>query len=255
LAGYVANSVGPAIGSAVSLRRHGVSPGRAALLSIIANALGFCGILIWAPIGIVLLSQSGMDRTLPVIGRYGPTAGALLQIIAATLMVAVIHSLASVARSHGRFARLLLGQTPTADEDRPMTLRTNRVLALIPLSAASWLGSVGALYVFLLAMSPDVSPNFGAVVGSAALASVLGSLAFFVPEGLGVSDGMLVVLLTQATGLSATTCIAAALAVRTIDPVTKLSLLGGLTLTAHPAVTRLLDQRIPQKSVATPAAH
>jgi hypothetical protein len=253
LAGYVVNSVGPAIGSAVSLRRHGVSPGRATLLTIMANALGFCGILVWAPIGIVLLSQTGMDRTLPVIGIYGPTAAALVQIMAATLMVFVIHGLASVAGSRNRFARRLLGRVPIADDDRPMKLRTGHVLALIPWSAASWMGGVGALYVILAAMSPGVTPNFGAVVGSAVLASALGSLAFFAPEGLGVSDSTLVILLTHATGLPATTCIAAAVAVRALDPLTKLSLLGGLALTAHPAVARLLDHRIAQELVAIPS--
>jgi glycosyltransferase 2 family protein len=254
LAGYVVNSVGPAIGTAVSLRGHGVSPGRAALLTIMANALGFCGILVWAPIGIVLLSQTGMDRTLPMIGPYGPAAAALVQIVAATVMVLVIHGLASVAGSRNRFARRLLGRVPTSQDDSPLPLKGRQILGLVPWSALSWLGGVGALYVVLAAMSPGIGLNVGAVVGSAALASTLGSLAFFVPEGLGVSDSTLVILLTHATGLPPTTCVAAALAVRTLDPITKLSLLGGLALFARPSATRRLGRLIPHESVASPSA-
>jgi hypothetical protein len=254
LAGYMVNSVGPAIGTAVSLRKYGVSPGRATLLTIIANALGFCGILVWAPIGIVLLSQTGMDRTLPVIGRYGPAAAALVQIVAAILMILVIYGLASVAGSRNRFARRLLGQVPTSQDDSPLPLKGRQILGLVPWSALSWLGGGGALYVVLAAMSPGIHLNVGAVVGSAALASALGSLAFFVPEGLGVSDSTLVILLSQATGLPPTTCIAAALAMRALDPVIKLSLLGGLALFAHPSATRRLGLSIPQEPVANPAA-
>jgi hypothetical protein len=103
-------------------------------------------------------------------------------------------------------------------------------------------------------MSPGIGLNVGAVVGSAALASTLGSLAFFVPEGLGVSDSTLVILLTHATGLPPTTCVAAALAVRTLDPITKLSLLGGLALFARPSATRRLGRLIPHESVASPSA-
>src|SRR5690242_13305700 len=47
LAGYMVNVAGPIVGSAVSLRRHGVCPGRAALLTFLANALGLCGVLVW----------------------------------------------------------------------------------------------------------------------------------------------------------------------------------------------------------------
>ena len=67
-----------------------------------------------------------------------------------------------------------------------------------------------------------------------------GSLAFFAPEGVGVKDGALVALLAHATGLPMTTCMAAALAVRALDPVTKLSLLGVLALRADVVMARLL---------------
>jgi Lysylphosphatidylglycerol synthase TM region len=245
LAGYVVNAVGPAIGSAIVLRRHGVSPGRAAVLTIIANALGFCGILVWAPIGILLLSRTGIDRTLPVIGRYGPLAAALVLLAAAAVMVLVLRALCSIAGSRHRLARRLLGSLPSDGDDQPVTLCSRTVLSLVSWSAGSWVAGVGALYVVLAALSPGVPITPGDVVGSAALAATLGSLAFFVPEGLGVSDGALIVLLTDATGLPTTTCIAAALAMRALDPITKLGLLGLLALSAHPAVARFLAHTIP----------
>jgi hypothetical protein len=251
LAGYVVNSVGPAVGSAMILRRHGVSPGRATLLTVIANALGFCGILVWAPIGLLLLSQTGMDRTLPLIGQHGPIAAALLVLAASAIMVLVLRALTAVAGSRHRLARGLLGRLPADDHDQPATLRTRQVLALIPWSAGSWVAGVGALYVVLTAISPGATVNLADVVGSAVLAATLGSLAFFVPEGLGVSDGVLILLLTHATGLPATSCIAAAVAVRAMDPVTKLSLLGMLALTAHPVVARFLARCIPSDWLCT----
>jgi uncharacterized membrane protein YbhN (UPF0104 family) len=245
LAAFVVNSVGPAVGSAMVLRRHGVSPGRAALLTVIANTLGFCGILVWAPIGLLLLSQTGMDRTLPLIGSHGPLAAALVMLSAGVVMVLVLRALTTVADSRHSLARRLLGGRPADDHDRPSKLRTRQVLALLPWSAGSWVAGVGALYVVLTAMSPGASVNLADVVGAAMLAATLGSLAFFVPEGLGVGDGALVLLLTHATGLPATTCIAAAVAVRALDPMTKLSVLGVLALTAHPAAARFLARCLP----------
>ncbi|MFI5274051.1 MAG: hypothetical protein ACHQ4H_13540 [Ktedonobacterales bacterium] len=72
LGGYLVNAVGPALGCAASLRRHGVSAGRATLLTLIANALGLCGVLVWVPVGLLLLSRTGMDRALPIVGTRGP---------------------------------------------------------------------------------------------------------------------------------------------------------------------------------------
>ena len=56
------------------LKRHGICATRAVLLTVIGNALGFSGVLIWAPVGLLLLSQTGMDRTLPLLGHYVPRA-------------------------------------------------------------------------------------------------------------------------------------------------------------------------------------
>ncbi len=229
LGGYVLNSVGPALGSAASLRKHGVSPGRAALLTLMANALGFCGILVWTPLGLPVLARTGVDHSLPVIGGQGPLAVSLVLLGLAAVMLFVLRALTSASASRSRLARALLGSVPGRDCDGPR-LSARHLLAIVPWSAASWVMGVGALYVALSSMSPGVAVGLGTVIGSAALASGLGSLAFFVPEGIGVSESAVAVLLSHATGVPVTTSLAAALTVRALDPLTKLSLLGILAI-------------------------
>jgi hypothetical protein len=238
LAGYVVNIVGPAFGTAICLRRHGVSPGHAVLLTLLANALGFCGILVWAPVGLLLLSRNGMADALPILGHHGPQAAVVILAALGLAMLVVIRTLATTAGSTSRLAHLLLARERTTEYGGPPALRSRQVLALVPYSALSWVVGVGALYVVVTAMSHGVTVTLGAVVGSAVLAAALGSLAFFAPEGVGLKDGALVALLSHATSLPLTTCIVAALAVRALDPVTKLGLLGVLGLIANKLVAR-----------------
>ena len=237
LGGYVMNSVGPAIGSAASLRQYGVSPGRATLLTLMANALGFCGILIWVPLGLVLLARTGVDRSLPVIGGQGPLATVLALTVMVVAMLFVLTALASASTSRNRLARLLLGQMPGGDGNA-LPLCSRHLIALVPWSAASWVVGVGSLYAVLSAMAPGTPVSLVTVVGAAALASGLGSLAFFVPEGVGVSESTVAVLLAHATGLSISTSLAAALAVRALDPLTKVGLLGVVSIGRLPVSVR-----------------
>jgi hypothetical protein len=58
LASYAVSVVGSAAGSSMVLGRHGLSLHRATLVALIANRLGFCGVLVWAPMGLFLLAQS-----------------------------------------------------------------------------------------------------------------------------------------------------------------------------------------------------
>jgi uncharacterized membrane protein YbhN (UPF0104 family) len=259
LGGYVVNAAGPVLGCAMSLRRHGVCPTRAVLLTLIANALGFCGVLVWAPVGLLLLSRTGMDRALPLLGRHGPTVAALLLGGISVVMLVVLRALVGAPGMGNRLIRRLLRRLPNTSA-HTQTPRYRHVLGLIPWSAGSWLAGALPLYVLLRAMHPAGDFTLGDVIGSAALATALGSLAFFVPEGMGVSDGALVALLTHATGLPVSTCAAAAIALRALDPLTKLSLFFGLALTAHPLAARSLARvraharmRRPQR-VHAPAA-
>jgi uncharacterized membrane protein YbhN (UPF0104 family) len=241
LAGYVVNSVGPVVGTSLSLRRYGVTPGRSALLTLIANALGFCGILVWAPIGLVLLARIGIDPAVPVVNKLGLGAATALLVGMALIMLFVLHALATTAASRQPWIRRLLGHLPTTGSDQGLCLHTRDLLGLVPWTAASWLSGVGALYLVLAAIDPGAGLSPGLVVGAAALASTLGSLAVIVPEGVGVSEGAFAAILVHATTLPLADCLAASVAMRALDPLTKLSLLGLMTVTGNAAVSRRIS--------------
>jgi len=245
LAGFVANVPGSAIGCAVSLRRHGVCPGRAALLSLIANVLGLCSILVWIPVGLLLLSRDGMAQALPFLGHHTMLAAVGLLIGTAIGSVVALQALATAGSLGNRLARRLLRRAPTISPGTT-PIRLHHLLGLIPLAAISWLAGAVALYPVLSALAPDTAINLGDLVGSAALAALLGSLAFFVPSGVGVRDGALVALLMHSTGLPLATCTEAAIVIRAIDPVTKAAMLF-LLATGLPDRLRglLLRLRLP----------
>ena len=142
LGGYLMNSVGPVVGCAASLQAHGVSARRATLLTIIANMLGFCGVLVWAPIGLLVLSRSAGSRTLPILGSGGPVVGAVALLALATGMLLLLYALARASRTHNRLARLLLGPAPDEELRAASPLRCRHLLTLLPWTAASWI--VGA---------------------------------------------------------------------------------------------------------------
>jgi uncharacterized membrane protein YbhN (UPF0104 family) len=229
LAGYVMNTAGSAVGGVMSLRLHGVCPTRAVLLTLIANVLGLCGVLVWAPVGLVLLSRSGMSGDLPLVGHHGAAAAAIALIGLGLVMLAVLWALTAAPEAGGRLLqRIVRSQRDIATDDtsktRP-TLHASQMLALVLWSAASWFAGAMALYVMLGGMGASADVNLADVVGAAALAATFGSLAFFVPAGVGVRDGVLIALLTHATGVPIVMCTAAAITIRALDPLMKVGLL------------------------------
>jgi hypothetical protein len=240
IAGYLVNSVGPVIGTSLSLRRHGVSPARAALLTMLANALGFCGILVWTPVGVLLLARIGIDPSVPIVNRLGLGAVVAALAVMATVMVLAIHALTVSARSGRRLLGRWLKLRPASSGDPDLLLRSKDVLALVPWNAASWLSGVVALYVVLAALAPQAGLNPVMVIGAAALSATLGSLAVVVPEGVGVSEGVLAAVLVHATALPLADCLAASVAMRGMDLLTKAGLLGALSLGNNTAISRRL---------------
>ena len=229
LGGHFVNGAGSAVGCAMILKRHGICPTRAVLLSVMGNALGFSGVLVWAPVGLILLSQTGMDRALPLLGHYGPLAALLSFLALAAAMLVVLRALAAAPRAGNALARRLLGarwaEQLAASTAPAVQLRASTLLGLVPWAAGAWLANTLSLYVLVFALDAGAHAQLGAVVGSAALATTLGSLAFFVPDGMGVRDGALVALLSHSMGVPVATCAAATLLIRAYDPVCKLSLL------------------------------
>jgi hypothetical protein len=206
---------------------------------MLANALGFCGVLIWTPVGLILLSRTGMESALPIVSQHGTATAIVVVVLMAVGMVVVLQALTSATRSHTRLAKLLLGSSHTTDESGAGMVRLKHMSSLVAYSALSWIVGALALYVVLCGLATGSAINLGDVVGAAALAAALGSLAVFAPEGVGVKDGVLVALLTHATGLSLADCVAAAVAVRALDPLTKLVLLFLVALSFGAAWTRL----------------
>jgi hypothetical protein len=225
VAGYLANAAGSIVGTAVILRRHGIRPGRVALITLLANALGFCALLVLAPLSVLLFIRSDMRMPLPIIGRHGVIALVIIYILLGAVMLLVLQALATAPRTCNALARRVLGGTP-AVQGTPIALR--QVLALVPWSAAAWVSSALAVFVLLSALHPDAAHRPLMILGSMALASTLGALAFFVPEGLGVREGVLLTLLAHSAGLPVIQTAITIIAMRALDPLTKLSLLLAL---------------------------
>ncbi len=240
LAGHLVNTAGSALGTAVCLKRHGVCASSALLLSLIADALGFWGLLVWTPLGLLLLSRGGIDTGLPLIGRHGPLVAALALAILMVAMFEILRALAAAGRSGSQLARKVLGVLPgrrfgAFNAPPAPTLRLRRLLALVPWSAMAWFAGTLSFYVLLEALNPGKSVSATDVIGAYAIATALGALAFFVPDGMGVRDGILVALLAKSTGLPLASCAATAVASRALDPVLKLAML--LVVSALPTWT------------------
>jgi uncharacterized protein (TIRG00374 family) len=241
LAGAVGTIAGSALGAILLLRRQGLAAGPAAVIVLIANALGFCGILVWTPLGWYLLRQARMRVPLPILGYHDAFAVAVLLVGLAAGMILFFYIVLGmgsgeipllrllrqlVRRTHlqeSRLARLsstFIGTGLHSTDDTKVKPRVSQVLRLIPYTAGAWLAGVIALWVILASLSGTV-PSLMAVLGSVALASVLGSLFIVVPSGLGVTDSALVLLLVHSTGISGTTCVFADGAMRVMDFVTR----------------------------------
>lgn len=225
LAAMIANVPGAAVGSAVSLRRHGVCPGRAVLLSIIANLLGFCSILVWVPVGILLLMRPGMANAVPLLGKHAGSTVAIVMVCAVAASLVALKALTGADKVGSKLGRRLLRKAPISEPNGKPALQFRHLLRLVPGVGVSWLAGALALYAILSALAADSPVNLGDVVGSAALAAMLGSIAFFLPSGVGVRDGVLIALLVHSTGLSFATCTEAAIAIRFMDPVAKIGIL------------------------------
>jgi uncharacterized membrane protein YbhN (UPF0104 family) len=229
LASYVGNAAGSAVGGVVYLRRRGVQPGRAAIVVLMANALGLFGVLVWAPIGLLLVSRPEMRDALPLVGGHDLAAVTWAFAGLGACMVASLWLLVSADRKAGAIARRFCGKmvcSARAEADRGgARLGLSGTLCLVPWSAAAWFTGTLVLFALLVGLDPSIDINLMDVLGASAVAAAVGSLAFFVPSGVGVRDGALIVLLSHSTGIPTPTCAAAVLALRALDPTSKLAIM------------------------------
>jgi hypothetical protein len=231
---------GPAIGGAMVLRRHGIGPRRAVFATLLANILGFGGVLVWTPLGMAELLRGGTGIQLP------PSAGRWPIAVAGVVALTLIAGWVSLRWPGGRrrsVRRLLERHTALGLGG----LRVRTLLALLPWAVVAWLVGALALYTLLAGESLHGPINPVEVIGAAALATTFGSLAFFVPAGIGIRDGAMITLLIHGAGLSLATCAGAVLAIRAIDLLTKAGVLLALRVTAW-------QERVPAASDSHQAA-
>ena len=210
-----------------------------------------------------------MREPLPILGSHDASAVAVLlvglaageilflyillgvggrEIVLVRILRRLFHRQRLLASPLGRLARKLGGSELHGPGATTVTPQVAQVVRLVPYSAGAWLAGVIALWVILASLSGTV-PSPMAVLGSAALATALGSLVMVAPSGFGVTDSALVLLLVHSTGISGTTCALADGAMRVMDFVTRGSALL-LIVTGRFIATR--RRRRPADSVGLP---
>lgn len=224
LAEYLANAAGAMVGTAVILRGRGIRPGRIVLIVLLADVLGLCGILVWTPLSVLLFVRGDIRIPLPVIGGRGVVAMIALVFGLSVGMLVALRALALAPSARNALARRLLGRTRVGGQPVPMP----GLLRLIPLSALSWLCAALTFFVMLIGLHPAVAHKPITVIGVLALATTLGNLAFFVPAGIGVRDGLYITLLVGVAGVPMAAAALCVVAMRALDPVAKVGLLLAL---------------------------
>lgn len=217
LAAYISTGAGAVGGCMLLLHRRGVCAGRAALFLGIASLIGFCGSLVWAPCGVALLAAPAAIHALPALGGHALVVAIVVTIVCAvgTLVSLWLATLAPRLGLRWRIARF--AADPAAP---PMQLHLRHLLALIPVATLSWLVGAVPLWVVVQTMAPGAT-SLPAVIAVQSVATVVGGIAFFLPNGLGARDGTTVALLAGALGVPIPAAAAAGILVRLCDPLAK----------------------------------
>ncbi len=214
LAAYVGLGAGAMGQCVLLLRRRGVGAGRAALLMAIVSLVGFCGSLVWAPWGVILLDAPAAIHALPALGARLPLVALVATVACGVGAVVALWLITLGAR--WRVVRIAAGLST-----EPLQLYLHHLLALIPLASLAWLVGAGPLWVLLQAAAPGVVVSLPAVIAVQSVAAVVGAMTFFLPNGLGARDGIIVALLVGILGVPLPAAAAATLLVRVSDPVAK----------------------------------
>jgi hypothetical protein len=245
LASYAGSCAGAIGGCVMLLRRRGICGGHATLLIAIASMVGCCGALIWAPCGVALLAAPAALHGVPALGTRGPlvAAAATVALATGTLVGLWLTTLAPRLAARWRVARFIVD--PSAP---PLRLHLHRLLALVPAAAIAWLVGSWPLWMLVHAVAPGAHVTLAAAIAIQALATVGGAMTFFLPNGLGTRDGIIVALLTGVMAVPVPAAAAVAVLVRMSDPVAKALIL--LTLAGMVRAHRLpLPAIMPWRTV------
>jgi hypothetical protein len=233
LAAYVGSGAGAAGECIVLLRRHGVCAGRAVRLLALASLIGFLGCVVWAPCGLLLLTAPAATHALPALGAHGPLVVMIATVVcgAGALVALAFLALSPRLCTRWRVARLVVD--PSGPPLRPSL---PRLLGLIPFAAIGWVVGTVPLWVLVQAIAPSAALSLPAAIGVQSVAAVIGSVTFFMPNGLGAREGATMGLLVAVAGVPLPAAAAAAALVRLSDPIAKaliLLALAGLRRVPH----------------------
>jgi hypothetical protein len=172
-----------------------------------------------------LLIAPAATHALPVLGPHGPLIVIISTAGCGVVALVVLMLITRCPRFCSRWRIIRLLVDPSGP---PLRLSLPYLLGLIPVAAIGWVAGAVPLWVLVRATAPGAAVSLQAMIGMQSIAAVVGSVAFFLPNGLGARDGVIVGLLVAVAGISAPAAAAAVVLVRLSDPVAKVLLLGVL---------------------------
>ena len=192
----------------------------------------------------VLAAASALSLVLfPAAGTLPPLVPAVIALVTLALTATMRPGIAG--RGVEAVARRLRFQLRIVLEGR-------HVAALVAVNALGWLGTGTAVYLLVTAMTGD-SPPFLWLVGSYTAAYLVGFVAPLSPGGLGVREGMLVVLLGPSYGLGVAVAISVAIRLTNIAGELLAVALVHAVFATHSVAKRLARVSIEPGSPATAA--
>ncbi len=201
-------------------------------LSFAANLGKYLPGGIWQVAGkVAMAKQAGIDRHAALVATTVETAvsvtGGLLLFIATTLagapfpegvpkwpLWAIVVGIL-VALQPAIFARVVaLGMRLLKIEGEPPHLKLGQIVALVSYYSCTWLVAGGGFWLFTRSLTTDPGAGWFAYSGYYAAGAVGGLLVLFVPAGLGVREGFLVLLMRDVVAGGAATAWIVAFAAR-----------------------------------------
>jgi len=190
---YIPGKVWSIAGMAIMSQERGVSgaaaTGSAVIMQLISLAAG-------AMIALALTGTELLDR---LVGGYGSIAA--IASAAASLLAAVTLTSPSLTRRIGFLIR-------RPDAVRPVD--PNALAGALFANLAAWGGYGIALQLLALGTQHDVNLSWSSATGAFAASSIIGYLILFLPAGLGVREGVMILLLKDSIGLGPAAALAAA---------------------------------------------
>jgi uncharacterized membrane protein YbhN (UPF0104 family) len=228
LASYLGAGFGAMAQCLVLLRRRGVCAGRTALLMTIATIICFSGSMLWAPCGALLLAAPAAVHALPMAGSDTRLLAMIAMAVTGSGSLLALWLLTLTPKLRGRWRLARFAVDPAAPLLR---INFHQLLMLVPPAGLAWLLGSVPLWLLLRADAPHAAVSLPLAIAMQALADAIGSMAFFMPNGLGARDGVLVALLVGVAGVPLPIAASLAVLVRLADPAGKAVLLLGATAT------------------------